>query len=302
MKTIEKIECPICRGSKVAQIGKPQISAVAQRFIRKDYLVVECKPCKFYFVHPTIDFTQTEWTDLCGDCYFGEVSGWWENKKQEFRNQRLANMEKYCKNEIDKFLDIGCGEGYTLTIALKRGWDVHGIDISDNRIEAAKNKKIKFLNKNIYKASFPDNCFDAIYVDSVLEHILEPQKMMLEINRILKIGGIIYVGVPNENSLFNDFRKLVFTMMGRYKLSSRIKPFKMPYHVIGFTQESLRSILSANKFKIARLNNFSGLNDWRKFKLFTRRFLIHSSLIPLHLAAIPLKKRSYLDVYAVKSQ
>jgi len=49
-----------------------------------------------------------------------------------------------------------------------------------------------------------------------------------------------------------------------------------------------------------RLRNFAGEYDWRKHKAFTRGFFIQLFLLPIHLLAIPLGKRIYLDVIARK--
>jgi SAM-dependent methyltransferase len=41
-----------------------------------------------------------------------------------------------------------------------------------------------------------DNCMDAVIVQAVLEHVLDPQKVVDEIYRVLKPGGIVYAETP----------------------------------------------------------------------------------------------------------
>ncbi|UCC79642.1 MAG: hypothetical protein JSW64_15480, partial [Candidatus Zixiibacteriota bacterium] len=122
----------------------------------------------------------------------------------------------------------------------------------------------------------------------------------VEVRRILVDGGCVYIGVPNEDSLLNDFKKIVFTLTGHPDLSTRAKPFMSPYHVVGFNKKSLKLILKNCEFDPLRLRNFSGQYEWRKHKAFTRMFLIQLFLLPLHLLSIPLGKRIYLDVVARK--
>lgn len=122
------------------------------------------------------------------------------------RRQRLSWLKYGCQHEVEKFLDIGCGEGYTLIEASEKGWDTWGIDIIDSRVEDARSKEIHFIKGDIFKAKFPGDHFDCIYMDSTLEHILDPVSYLTEIQRILRKGGTLYISVPNEECLFNDVK------------------------------------------------------------------------------------------------
>lgn len=301
MKNVSLLKCPVCAGDQIIVIGKPQISSQASKLVNEDYRVVKCKTCRFYFVFPKICFSQQEWEKLYGEEYFGETPRWWARKRREHRKQRMDWLQECSRDRINKFLDIGCGEGYVLMDAIKRGWNTYGIDISDNRIDAARNKSITFTKGDIFEASFPDDFFDCIYIDSVLEHILDPIGYLCEVRRILKIGGVLYVGVPNEDCLFNDVKRLLFVLSGNCDLSARIQPFKPPYHVVGFTKRSLMEVFRENGFEVLKFRNFAGQDEWMKFKPFTKPFVIHFFLLPVHLMAIPLRKRVYLDAIVRKS-
>ena len=292
--------CPLCNGRQVKFVGTPQISAEVTAFIKEDYKIAKCNSCIFYFVFPEIKLTQEEWAKLYGKEYFSEIPRWWKNKRKEHRQKRLGFLQEYSTRKVSKFLDIGCGEGLVLADAKKNGWEVYGVDIYDNRLDIAKNRGISFFKGNIDQASFPDGFFDCIYLDSVLEHLKDPVALLREANRILRPGGVLYLGVPNEDSLFNDARKLIFTTLGRPGISVRTKPFKSPYHVVGFTLRSIKKTLAESGFDIVRLRNFSGEYEWRKFKLFTRPFFIHFFLLPVYLVAIPLRKRIYIDAIVRK--
>ena len=300
MTSVSRPSCPVCRGNDIKFVGKPEISKEAAAFVRADYQVAECESCEFYFVYPEIDLSQEEWGKLYGDGYFAQNPPWWDNKRAEHRRKRLGFLEKQVQGKINRFLDIGCGEGYVLADAREKGWEVVGLDIYDNRLEIAKADNISFVTGNIFQAAFPDNHFDCVYMDSVLEHLIDPVSHLREINRILRGGGVLYIGIPNEDSLFNDARRVIFTLLGKAKISVRIKPFKTPFHVVGFTRRSIRKILNENNFDIARFSIFAGEYEWRKFRIFTRGFFVNFTLLPVYLAAIPLGKRIYMDVVARK--
>ena len=147
--------------------------------------------------------------------YFGEKSNWYTKKRKLDSKERLNKAAGFTSNKIENFLDIGCGEGYSLIEAMSRGWNVYGLDITDHRIETAKASSIKFINSDLINSNLPSNFFDIIYIDSVLEHVYNPSDYLSEIKRILRKGGILYLGVPNEDSLFNDVRKIFIRLPGK---------------------------------------------------------------------------------------
>ena len=301
MNSVSLPECPICGSNQIVRIGKPQISSQAAGFVNADHHVVKCKRCRFYYVFPQIPFSEKQWERLYENEYFGEMPSWWARKRSEDRKQRLDWLQEASHRKINRFLDIGCGEGYVLIEALKRGWTTYGVDVYDNRIDVAKDKSITFFRGNIFQASFPNDFFDCIYMDSVLEHVLDPFRQLCEVRRILREGGVVYIGVPNEDCLFNDVKRLIYILSGRRNLSARLWPFKRPYHIIGFTKESLMEVLGKSGLEIVRFRNFAGEYEWRRFKCFTKPFLVNLFLLPIHLIAIPLRKRIYFDVIVRKT-
>jgi SAM-dependent methyltransferase len=50
---------------------------------------------------------------------------------------------------------------------------------------------------------FADESFEILYCYHVLEHIVNPAVALGEMKRVLKRGGILYLGVPNKSRLFS---------------------------------------------------------------------------------------------------
>jgi ubiquinone/menaquinone biosynthesis C-methylase UbiE len=122
-----------------------------------------------------------------------------DKKSKEFA--RL--VKKYIKKESPKILEIGCGTGeYTKRMAknLPKA-NIVGLDISKNVLEIAKDKcknarNVSFTQKSIYNNSFKKDSFDVICGFYVLHH-LEMSKIVKEVFRILKEGGVIFFYEPN---------------------------------------------------------------------------------------------------------
>lgn len=301
MCSTKKNSCPLCNGDDISQIGIPKRTPAVEKFIDKDYMVVKCTNCKFYYVSPEISFTTEQWRELYGDHYFVELVDWHAKKREKDRKQRLKWLQDKSKRKIQRFLDIGCGEGLITYEALKLGWEPYCLDIYDNRIKMAKNSKIKFELNDLLSARYPDNFFDAVYLDSVLEHVLAPIGYLKKIHRILKPEGVAYIGVPNEDSIICDLKKFIRNTVLRSRLSSRMSAFNSPYHVVGFTKKSFSLALKTNGFRIEKLRNFAGLNEWREFKPFSKLYFLHLLTVPVYVATLPFNKLKYLDAIVSKN-
>jgi ubiquinone/menaquinone biosynthesis C-methylase UbiE len=106
-----------------------------------------------------------------------------------------------------KLLDIGCGNGIFLHRMHKLGWNVTGVDFDAKAIEYAKvrySADMTFLSTDLSGAKFPDNYFDAIATNHVIEHVPDPVALLKEARRILKVGGRLVVVTPNIQSFGHE--------------------------------------------------------------------------------------------------
>lgn len=293
--------CPICGFTRFKTIGKPQLNNLSKIFVNEDYSIVQCLSCGGYYVTPNISFTAEQWKQLYNNEYFSSQTNWLLKKRKKELIQRFDKVEGYLKKRNIDFLDIGTGEGNASIEALHRGWKVSSIDITDNRIEKAKNINIEFTEGYFVSHDFGDKEFDFIYLDSVLEHVLNPQEYLRKINTLLKTDGIVYIGVPNEDSLFNFVKKIVFIFIGRKDISVKIKPFDTPYHVIGFNKVSLKKALSLASMKVVSWQNIGRKFDFLSQTPDQRGFWIGLFfLLPVEFLGKLIKKDVYFSVYAKK--
>jgi len=289
--------CPICKCKESSFVGFPEVNSKFSKAIRHDYKIVRCTKCKTYYVDPEIDLSSEEWQILYDGEYFPRMSNWYEKNREKDRIARFNNLEIYVPVSEKKFLDVGCGEGNCLIEAIRRSWQTYGVDITDNRIPAAKNHSIKFYQSDLINCHFPDNFFHIIYMDSVLEHVINPLEYLLEIKRILAKGGVVYIGIPNEDSLLNDIRKIFYSLKAS-KLSPKLKPFETPYHVTGFNERSIHFILNLAQLEIKKVRNFACRLEFLRAKPFSKTFFQSLLLLPIYLLAVPIKREVYFEVYA----
>ena len=295
--------CPICKSDKRKEIGTPKTNKISSEFINKDYKIVQCLNCELYYASPPIDFSSSQWADLYNSEYFANQSNLLIKRRKGELSKRFDNAENLClkKNKVFRYLDVGAGEGKGLLEALARGWEATGIDIVDNRIEEAKLKEIKFIKSDLIESDLQENYFDFIYVDSVVEHVLNPYEYLSKIKSLLKDGGVIYIGVPNEDCLFNSVRRLVFNFTGKKHESEKIKPFDSPYHVIGFNKSSLRSFFNDLGLRVLKFRNFGRKFEFLSYSPQDKSFWINLFfLLPIEYLGFILQKDIYFESYLTK--
>jgi len=96
----------------------------------------------------------------------------WDKATQKNINNILSLLEK---NSNALFIDLGCGGGdLTLKVAESIGTKfIYGVEIVDQRIEEAKSKGIIVEKCDLNnKLPFPDNFFDVVFSNQVIEHLI----------------------------------------------------------------------------------------------------------------------------------
>ena len=117
----------------------------------------------------------------------------------------LDEFEPYRKT--NRILDVGCGRGWFLMEAKKRGWEVFGSEYSKRAVELCEQDGITMHQGALSKDSFEAGSFDVVTSFEVIEHINNPKDDMACINQYLRPKGLLYVTTPNFNSLMRMYLK-----------------------------------------------------------------------------------------------
>lgn len=97
-------------------------------------------------------------------------------------------------------LDAGCGGGLFSVGLSDAGFDVHGLDMSESGITAARARNIgKFEVASVYNdlaRPFGRQDFDAIVAIEVIEHLYSPARFAEMAFDALKPGGVVVITTP----------------------------------------------------------------------------------------------------------
>ncbi len=181
--------------------------------------------------------------------YYQEAQAAFELEYSEQELRHLKNRQRaiqFCLEKIfgalnDKsFLDVGCGEGWALDVFKSAGCNVKGVDFSSFGIEKFNPKLLGFFKKcDIYEFLHNEvktaNNYDIINLKNVIEHVLEPEDLLVELKTLLKPSGILVVTFPND---FSNYQKLLLELE---KVDEQfwVSP---PDHISYFTKDSFSNL------------------------------------------------------------
>lgn len=103
-----------------------------------------------------------------------------------------------------RWLDLGCADGaYTAGLLDFGAMSAVGVDVEADRIAAAKRRwvgrsDLEFHHLSNRALPFPDNSFDGVLMNEVLEHVYDEHEALRAAYRVLKPGGTIVVISPNR--------------------------------------------------------------------------------------------------------
>lgn len=122
--------------------------------------------------------------------------------------QKAASL--IAEENIKNVLDIGCNRG-SIEVLFNNNYPqkaektfIEGIDISENAIKQANDLNLPNCNFNSYdgtKLPYPSESFDLVILVEVIEHVTDKMALLLEINRVLRPSGKLFLTTPNPQCL-----------------------------------------------------------------------------------------------------
>jgi ubiquinone/menaquinone biosynthesis C-methylase UbiE len=162
---------------------------------------------------------------------------------------------------FENALNLGTGEGdYDAMIAQSCN-RLYACDINREDVDFARhlNRHVSNLTYNVedaLKLSFPDNSFDLLTSVDVIEHVGHPERMMQEIGRVLKPGGIALITFPSLEFPFTyDPLNRILSGFTHKKIPQGAYAFGHEYLVLG---TAFKAWASENKLSVLEENNLSG--------------------------------------------
>lgn len=147
-----------------------------------------------------------------------------------------------------RLLDVGCGNGLFLEAASARGWEVAGVELSAPAAAEARRRVGERVSLGTLEdAKFSEDAFDVVTLWEVIEHVPHPVRLLSEIRRVLRPGGMLLLSTPNADSLFHRGARWSYLLtLGQWSFPARRIYFSG--HLFYFTGQTLTAALSKAGF------------------------------------------------------
>ncbi len=156
------------------------------------------------------------WNPQRRKCYY------WE------RRLLLESFQKLCRHaQKGDLLDVGCGRKPYHALFADRISSYWGVDYPVTMKGSYRSSTQADAFANCLQLPFQDHSFDTVLNTQVLEHVPDPQKLIAEMSRVLKPGGVLILSAPMTWPLHEE-----------------------PYDFYRYTTYGLKSLLNANQLRV----------------------------------------------------
>jgi 2-polyprenyl-3-methyl-5-hydroxy-6-metoxy-1,4-benzoquinol methylase len=198
----------------------------------------------------------------------------YSSKREEYFECARSEMLEYVPSHCRRVLDVGCGTGtFGASIRQRTGCEVWGVESDAGCIQKAEQNIDKVFQGYFGpELDLPQDYFDCIVFNDVLEHMLDPSSALVLGRGLLSSGGCIVASIPNIRH-FPTIWKLVIDGEWEYKEFGILDKT----HLRFFTRLSIMRLFQGAGFVVERMdgiNPFHSLESddqllWRRYSLFS---------------------------------
>lgn len=187
--------------------------------------------------------------------------------KRDYEAFMFSKLEQHTGSlEGKSILDLGCGWGGVVLHAADKASKAVGIEPDMERLGIARAlqketgaAQVELLEGVGEKLPFADNTFDVIASYQVLEHVQDPAKVMQEVSRVLKPGGVFHFSTPNYMAFYEPHYKIFWLplmpkFLGRLYLRLRGRKPEFVNHINYVNPISIRRMLKESKLRFTDLH------------------------------------------------
>lgn len=178
---------------------------------------------------------------------FDNKYGWVNKQPTDAHGYILPKIiELLPKNHAGlKILDIGCGNGFTAFRLASLGFNVTGMDASEDGIRIAQEEYtwVRFEVASVYhNISSMANNFDVVISSEVIEHLFLPRALVENANTALKPGGMLIITTPYHGYLKN----FALSIFNKWDLHHTVD--WEGGHIKFFSEKTLADLLNVSGF------------------------------------------------------
>jgi 2-polyprenyl-3-methyl-5-hydroxy-6-metoxy-1,4-benzoquinol methylase len=224
--------CPLCRSLRIHDA-----------FTILETPVVRCANCGFLFLHPqpSDEVLRRIYTDTY---FLGAMDDRMRARVADLKTATAGlYLDQLARQGIrdGRLLEVGCGDGYLLAAAERRGYEVTGVEYSEYAAQRARAglTRGQVLVGELSQVELPAGAFDVCILADVIEHVRDPRSFLATVRERLKPGGRLLIATPTTDSWSAR-------LMGKRWLEFKTE------HMSYFSRRTMESLLSQTGFQSIR--------------------------------------------------
>jgi 2-polyprenyl-3-methyl-5-hydroxy-6-metoxy-1,4-benzoquinol methylase len=227
----EDITCSVCDNKDPA--------AFKVKYEKENFAVVTCNNCSFHFIPPyyrkKIEYTQYKNADVTSAVRAG--NNWIKIQRHKLRFKFIQKFKR-----SGELFDLGAGWGHFMLAGQELGYDVYGVEISEQPyLYCVNDLKLPVDHIDFFEMD-ESKQFDIITMWDVLEHIDKADDFLAKCAKLTKPGGYLFLQVPQIDSYFAKRHKDNWKMMGLD-------------HVNYFGKKTITQILANNGYEVVKIKS-----------------------------------------------
>jgi O-antigen biosynthesis protein len=168
--------------------------------------------------------------------------------------------DKYDRTEIllqwigkgKRVLEIGCSVGYISRLLVERQCKVTGVEIDADAAEQARmhcsEVRVLDLNESNSVEHLAKGSFDVVLLADVLEHLIDPARVLREVAETLTAGGTLVISLPNVVHWVT--RAKILLGQFEYTLTGTLDHT----HLRFLTVDTARQLIESSGYRITRFH------------------------------------------------
>jgi len=173
------------------------------------FVAMRCRRCELVYLSPRPAMSELDRiypSNYHAFQFSAEKFGLAYKVRQRLEAKRLLQCCKHLPANA-RILDVGCGDGFHLSLLKKFGdptWKLEGVDASSRAVRAAQNAGLNVHEGTVQSVGLPSQSFDLILLIATIEHVEDPVDVMFSVRNMLKTGGRVVIVTDNTDT--TDFR------------------------------------------------------------------------------------------------
>lgn len=139
---------------------------------------------------------------------------------EDARRQKAAKIVAVVRHALGvssldglRAVDVGCSAGFIADELALAGATTSGVDIDEPGLEKARARfgdRVDFRVARGEDLPFEDGSVDVAVLNHIYEHVVDPVAVVADIHRVLRPGGLLYLGIGHRFQVIEPHHRLPF--------------------------------------------------------------------------------------------